>query len=179
MTVLLGGQDGQESSLESGERDASSAGGSVQQVASATSHEFLPGRDMRTVQKVTGSLDASAYSWSNRIAYGGAGPRAEAVASRGSSRGDPLPAVLPVLPRPASQPDSDLRAIICAPEWSWPCGWALSVVACESNTMRRRRKNSYKQTFRKTKGKTYRITKTKKAIPPPNRAARRASARSR
>ena len=30
------------------------------------------------------------------------------------------------------QATSDIQAIICAPQWSWPCWWANAVVGCES-----------------------------------------------
>jgi hypothetical protein len=28
---------------------------------------------------------------------------------------------------------SDMRALICAPEWDWDCTWALATVWCESS----------------------------------------------
>ncbi len=42
-----------------------------------------------------------------------------------------LPQIEPTIVRPRSEGIS-LQAIVCAPEFSWDCGWALAVVWCES-----------------------------------------------
>ena len=121
MAVLIGGHDGQTTEYR-GDRVGCST------VVPARERQEDDGRGFcnehsQGIRQAEGRLDAPAIWLFGSI---GAGP--QEVASVDDSKR----ARLGVLRAGVGLAPPDLRAIICAPEWSWPCWWAEAVVACES-----------------------------------------------
>lgn len=84
-------------------------------------------------------LDATAHSPLARWPRGGSSVLLAGVAAFSAEReAEAVPqwsgSVSRRQPGPVLQQDhTDVRAVVCAPQWAWPCDEALVIVACESS----------------------------------------------